>query len=172
MKRVLFKHWQESPSTQVGEPTKHSSWITFNSEFIKYLPYNWELGQKDLKEHFAKNSWVNKNSFHYSTKRKWPSCELLTQAWNRERKQQGKWNWVWKHGLRQQDRGPCLRASPRKATHSTFTIEAISLVCLCIIIFINRTYICIMATTFFFNSLDKHPGSYWGETLELHLRGM
>lgn len=82
--------------SRMGKPTKHSSWTTFNSECVLNTYHiNWELGQKDFKEHFAKNSRVNKDPFYYITRRKWLIIVWPSYPSLRTREEAAeKWSWV------------------------------------------------------------------------------
>lgn len=68
MKRTLFENCNESPSTPNGKAHKTQQPNTAQLHmFMKHLPDNLGTGPG---EHFAKNSRVNKNSFHYIPRRK------------------------------------------------------------------------------------------------------
>lgn len=162
---------------RMGKPTKHSSWATFNSErLLNTYHINWELGQKAFKKHFAKNSWVNKDPFHYITRRKWliivwpayPSLKKREEAAE-------KLSWVMKtRGFLGGTEGwgseggwgvegdSIAHSSLRQCLFSVFVF----------IIFINTDLHIYVSYNFFFNSLNKRHNNYWGEMLGLYVRGV
>lgn len=79
-----FKHWRENPRTPNGKA--HKSQL---NNVQQHLPDKLGIEPKDFNRHFVKISWV-KNSFDYSAKRKWSSYDLLTQGFERNRRQRGK----------------------------------------------------------------------------------
>lgn len=80
--------WSESRTTHVGKPPNHSRRPTSTQQRAVNKYPHWDLHQNDFKDHFAKNSWANEDSFHSITRRKPSPWDLLTQVWKQERKPQ------------------------------------------------------------------------------------
>ena len=130
MKRTLSNTGLRAQVPPVGKPRKQAEQCS-TANVQQYLPDKLRIGPKDFNRHLAKISWV-KNSFDYSTKRKWSSHDLLTQGF--ERGDRGEMELSSEnHGLPGQDRG----LGCKRETYSRFTITAASPLSLCVMRFIN-----------------------------------